>query len=410
LDVSADGTSLTGQVNAARTQVFLGGPSFSGQVSAGQDGTHTVRIESEVFKSIVSRRPIERQFVLTGDVLKDGDRIEGSYTETISGFTPKPMLVTGTFLIVRPNGSAQLIPNNGTLNPTPTSTVTPTPATPVATATSTATPIATPTATPTEQSSAEHDIFLPNISHNSPAVSSGADASESVSGQRQDETQAVGLAQKLAGVPATLLLNSQKLVLVHGGSSAEVVAVVRDASGKPVPNVSVAFSVQGGSVTTASSVSNANGRATTTFQMTATLGQAVVSAQVDGLTQQVVIQVVKAQSDATTHVLTLEAPQGKLNLGEQMNVVVILRDSDGQPLSGQSVSFFGSFGHISPASAVTDASGRAQVSYQAGTRDGLGTITALAGYAAHSLHVQVGEITKPPEGDTHSIYLPSVKR
>lgn len=163
--------ALSGQVDAARTQVFLGGPSFTGSVTASQGVTPTFRIDSAVFAGIVSGRSVQRQFTLAGEVLNEANTLRGQYTETITGFTPHPLLVTGKFLLVRPNGSRAL-PPDGPNTPTATATATATtnPVTPAtATATSTATATATATA-PTGGGGSTSSVFVPLIMDNNSAV------------------------------------------------------------------------------------------------------------------------------------------------------------------------------------------------------------------------------------------------
>lgn len=124
LEITNANGQLSGQVNPARTQVFLGGPTFTGSVITSGVVTPTVRLESQTFSGEVSGRTVQRHFVLTGEVLDAGDTLRGSYTETIIGFKPQPMLVKGTFLLVRPNGLTEIVtvptPQGGTPIPTPT--------------------------------------------------------------------------------------------------------------------------------------------------------------------------------------------------------------------------------------------------------------------------------------------------
>lgn len=171
LNLTDTGGALTGQVNAARTQVFLGGPTFSGSITASQGVTPTFRIDSATFTGIVSGRQVQRQFALIGEVLKTGDTLRGRYTETITGFTPKPLLVKGNFLLVRPHGSRAIVPAPGTDTPTATPTATTTPATPTPTATPTvtATPTATATATPPGNpgGGSTSVIYLPVVANSS---------------------------------------------------------------------------------------------------------------------------------------------------------------------------------------------------------------------------------------------------
>jgi hypothetical protein len=155
LDITSANNTLSGQVNAIKTQVFLGGPTFTGTVTANGSVTPTLRIESQTFSGVVSGRTVQRHFVLTGEVLDDGDTLRGEYTETIVGFKPQPMLVKGTFLVVRPSGVTAIItvvPPGNSLTPTPTSPTGPPP---------THTPTATPTA-PTGNPGDEQ-LFLPLV-------------------------------------------------------------------------------------------------------------------------------------------------------------------------------------------------------------------------------------------------------
>jgi hypothetical protein len=136
LTVTEQGGVLSGKVNAAKTQVFLGGPTFIGTVSAGQGITTTFRIDSEIFTSQVSGRSVQRKFTLIGEVASSADLLRGQYTETIIGFTPETLLVKGDFLLARPSGSQVIIEEPGPNTPTPIITITPPgPVTPTATAT-----------------------------------------------------------------------------------------------------------------------------------------------------------------------------------------------------------------------------------------------------------------------------------
>lgn len=142
LDISSVNGQLTGQVNPAKTQVFLGGPTFSGSVTTSPGITPTLRIESQTFSGVVSGRTVQRHFVLTGAVLDAGNELRGVYTETITGFKPQPMQVKGRFLLLRPNGVTDII-----TVPTPRGTPPATPTTPstggspTPTATSTVPPV-----------------------------------------------------------------------------------------------------------------------------------------------------------------------------------------------------------------------------------------------------------------------------
>ena len=58
--VTDNGGALSGQINGAKTQVFLGGPTFTGSITASQGGTSTFRIDSQPFASQISGRAVQR--------------------------------------------------------------------------------------------------------------------------------------------------------------------------------------------------------------------------------------------------------------------------------------------------------------------------------------------------------------
>jgi hypothetical protein len=218
-----------------------------------------------------------------------------------------------------------------------------------------------------------------------------------------------------AGAPALLLLNADTLVAPTNGGVAALTARVRDAAGKPVAGVEVRFQSDRGTLSPATAHTDAQGVATSTFTAGGTPGQAFISALVDGFTQTAAIQIVKPNSDPTAHALTLAVGGGQVDHGQQTAVTIQLHDAAGQPVAGELVSFFGALGELSPASAVTDANGRAIATHRAGNVPGRALITALAGSVSRSVSIQVGEKVTPPTpppgtGGQNSIYLPLVKR
>jgi hypothetical protein len=97
---------LSGTVDATHTQVFLAEPMLQGSITSSPGAiTPTFRLASEAFDVVISGRTVSRHFSLAGEVLKNGDVLQGQYEEVIEGFTPEPVMVTGTFLLVRPFGS-----------------------------------------------------------------------------------------------------------------------------------------------------------------------------------------------------------------------------------------------------------------------------------------------------------------
>jgi adhesin/invasin len=226
-------------------------------------------------------------------------------------------------------------------------------------------------------------------------------------------TSALPVPVVAAGPPALLLLNTDALVAPINGGVATLTARVRDAEGKPVAGVAVNFASEHGTLSPATASTDAQGMASTTFTAGGTPGQAIVTATAGNFTQTAAIQIVKPNSDAPK-ALAVEIGSRQIPTGQQTAVTIRLRDAAGQPVAGELVTFFGALGTVTPASAVTDAQGRATANFQAGTIAGQALITALAGSASQSISIQVGDQVMPPpppgSGDTHSIYLPVVTR
>ena len=168
LEITGTNGALAGQVNAIKTQVFLGSPTFTGVVTATQGVTPTLRIESQTFAGVVSGRPVQRRFLLTGEVLDNGNILRGDYAETIIGFQPKPLLVKGKFLLLRPEGVARIITVPTPRGSTPTATP-PGPGGPP-----TVTPTATTPSLPNNPGAQDKRLYLPFISKNAGASNSAA--------------------------------------------------------------------------------------------------------------------------------------------------------------------------------------------------------------------------------------------
>lgn len=207
--------------------------------------------------------------------------------------------------------------------------------------------------------------------------------------------------------PALLLLNPDQLVTPINGGTTTLTVRVRDAASQPLPGIIVQLRSMLGSVAPASVTTDGNGAAVVTFTAGSVPGQAQVVAETGGLTQEAAIQVVKP-TDPLANTLTLTVNTSQLDPGQALPVQVALRDAGGAPLAGELVSFFGSLGEVTPASAMTDADGRVTFTYRAGNAAGQAMITILAGYTTASATIQVGEPGQP--NPTNRLFLPLVNR
>jgi hypothetical protein len=102
LNLSQQDNTLTAQVDAARTMVYSGSPTLLGALgAAGSSGQPTFNLTASNVESNVTGRRIMRTVSFEGEFDQESDRLTGTYTETISGYTAHPITVKGTFLLVR---------------------------------------------------------------------------------------------------------------------------------------------------------------------------------------------------------------------------------------------------------------------------------------------------------------------
>lgn len=212
-----------------------------------------------------------------------------------------------------------------------------------------------------------------------------------------------------AGPPTLLLLQADALVLPMTNGTAQLTARVRDAVGNPVVGSLVQFQSDLGRVNPASAMTDANGVASVTFQASGAAGHARVTATTSELSREAAIQLVNPATSAASNVLTLDFSATQLNPGQEAAISAVLRDAAGQPVVGELVTLFGSLGEVTPASAMSDASGRVTATYRAGPNAGPAMITVLAGVAAQSVTFQVGTPGTPNQLAPKA-FLPMVRR
>lgn len=93
---------LTGQINITNTLVYSSTPAVTGILIDNGVLTPSFQLTSEPFTIIVAGREVQRTFQLSGDVLDNGVTLQGTYTETLTGLTPEPLVVVGNFILTRP--------------------------------------------------------------------------------------------------------------------------------------------------------------------------------------------------------------------------------------------------------------------------------------------------------------------
>jgi hypothetical protein len=298
--LSDEGGVLSGTMNNEYTLVFDGTPNLRGSVDT-TPMTPTFRLASEPFSGQVSGRQVERSFTLEGEAVENGEVLQGIYSEVITGFTPKPMVMEGLFMLTRPSDA----PENTTLL-----TLSTTPTT-VATAGS-----ATVTATVVDQDglplSGVEVSFSANLGSISPASmttnGSGRAIATFTAGDMPGLAHIVadccdGLSQSTSvqiespdSDGLTLEIADATLEI---GAETTVTATVQDQFNNPLSGIVVTFQGTLGTVSPGSAVTNNNGQVNATFSAGSQSGQATITALAGTATASANIQINEASGDPT---------------------------------------------------------------------------------------------------------------
>ena len=375
---------LTGAVSADDTLVYATAPALYGTF----DGI-TFTITSEVFEEVVSGRVVQRSFTLVGTAQEDGDILQGLYTETMTGFTPKPMVMEGIFMVTRPPRPTDFSALSTIAVQPAASALWPNDSTPVTIRLSngyrepftTTTPVTLTSSlgdmTPALLDVANGEATVTFTAGDAPGTATLIATTGAFTGSAVIEIQAYSAAALTLTTPVTLLPT--------GDGVAIVTATVRDQIDQPVAGAMVDFAGTLGAVTPLSATTDASGVVTATFTAGAMPGMASVTAMCTGLNAEVSFQL------QTPEVSELAVQAGSLVMPPQAQtaITVTVYDQFARPVAGEVVSLFASLGGVSPSSGVSNAAGQVIASFTAGNLPGQATITALTGYASDSVTVQI---------------------
>jgi plastocyanin len=167
--------------------------------------------------------------------------------------------------------------------------------------------------------------------------------------------------------------------------AASLAVVARDAASNPVAGVTVQWAVGsgGGSVSSASSVTDATGTATTSRTLGPNAGTQTTTATVSGLAP-VTFQATAQIQGATQMALSTGNGQSDTVLATLATpLAVLVRDQNGAAVGGVTVNWTASGGSVSAPTSVTNASGIATITRTFGSGAGLqaaqAAVTGLAG-------------------------------
>ncbi|WP_338130477.1 S-layer homology domain-containing protein [Cohnella ginsengisoli] len=164
---------------------------------------------------------------------------------------------------------------------------------------------------------------------------------------------------------------------VTAGGEASVSGVVYDGDDLPVPGVEVEFAASSGSLKTARTVTDENGRFGTAFTAPSAAGEATITAALTAypdVTSAIKVSVAKAEQVPAR--IEMQATPSSVWIGDEATVTGTVTDRDRQPVSGVAVELAASSGSMQTAKAITDGNGRFSVRFTAPSIAGEATITA----------------------------------
>jgi hypothetical protein len=143
-----------------------------------------------------------------------------------------------------------------------------------------------------------------------------------------------------------------------------VVLRVVDSTGNPVPDVPLTVAISAGSLADSSVSTDSTGSAAVRWHLGRDMGSCTLSARVTGKDHTAPAVVTAKANPGAPETLTLDASsaKGKTHALER-SIIAIVKDVYGNPIPDAPLKFTTKTGAVSPASAVSDAKGRAKVTW-----------------------------------------------
>ena len=170
------------------------------------------------------------------------------------------------------------------------------------------------------------------------------------------------------------LFSESSRVLADGESSTIITAVLKDSVGNPMPDVTVSFSTTLGTLSPEVKLTDSTGVATTVLTSATAEGVATVTASA-GIEKSIDIQLYgPAYIELSAGSLLLPADGTSFT-----DIVVVLKDSIGNPMPNMTVKFTTTLGTLRPEVEITDGDGMATTVLTSATAEGVATVSVSAG-------------------------------
>jgi adhesin/invasin len=171
-----------------------------------------------------------------------------------------------------------------------------------------------------------------------------------------------------------------------------LVVVIKDANGNPVPNVAISFAVTtgGGTLSGASTATDASGQGQASLTLGTTAGNNTITVSSAGLTAVVFTETGTPMTAPTMSTVTGNAQSGVAGTALSTALTVVVKDMNGNPVANQPVTFAvtAGGGTLSNVSAATNSSGQATATL---------TLGKTAGTNADTVSVSAAGVNGSPQ-------------
>ena len=250
-------------------------------------------------------------------------------------------------------------------------------------------------------------LAAPNVNTGANGIASVAFTLDTKAGQNTVQASSTGL----TGSPLTFTETGNpgaatSLAKLSGDAQTAVagtklpnplVVVIKDANGNTVPNVAIGFAVTtgGGTLSGASTVTNASGQGQASLTLGTTAGNNTITVSSAGLTAVVFTETGTPMSAPVISTVTGNAQSGVAGTALATALTIIIKDMNGNPVANQAVTFTvtAGGGALSNVSAATNSSGQASATL---------TLGKTAGANADTVQVSAAGVTGSPQTFTES--------
>lgn len=108
LAIADDGT-ISGRLCRGCTPLYTEAPSISGSYDA---AAQTMSFTTAVFGGTINGREVQRTIAFSGAFDPATNELEGTYVETLTGYTPDPLVTEGEFLVTRGEAPVTILPDS----------------------------------------------------------------------------------------------------------------------------------------------------------------------------------------------------------------------------------------------------------------------------------------------------------